>query len=62
MWKEIISDLKQAGWTQARIAQAVGVEQPTVSDLFNGRISQPRWDSGDKLKKLHRRVLKKKSA
>jgi predicted XRE-type DNA-binding protein len=33
---EKVKDLVAAGFTQKGLAEAVGVSQPTISDLFNG--------------------------
>ncbi len=33
---EKVKDLIEAGFTQKELAEAVGVSQPTISDLFTG--------------------------
>ena len=62
MWQQLIRDLKDAGLTQAEIASAIGVTQPTVSDLANGKIKNTSFAIGDKLKKLHARKGRKSEA
>lgn len=62
MWQQLIRDLKDAGLTQDEIASAIGVTQPTISDLANGKIKNPSFVLGDKLKKLHARKTRKAEA
>lgn len=47
--------LKLDGWTQARIADEVGVSQPTVARWIRGQ--DPEGESRDKLRALHTRVI-----
>jgi len=34
--KQLIEDLRSAGWTQAQIADRAGCSQPTISELASG--------------------------
>lgn len=52
-WKKLLSDLDEAGLTQAAIAAHCGVAQSTVSDLGRGATLTPRFDFGQKLIALH---------
>jgi predicted XRE-type DNA-binding protein len=62
MWQQLIRDLRDAGLTQDEIASSIGVTQPTISDLANGKIKNPSFVLGDKLKKLHARKGRKTEA
>jgi len=53
-WAKLISDLQQAGMTQAEIAASVGCSQPHISDIANGRRGkQLTYVVGDGLVRLH---------
>lgn len=53
-WAKLISDLQQAGMTQAEIAASVGCSQPHISDIVNGRRGkQLTYVVGDGLVRLH---------
>lgn len=56
-WKELLKDLSDAGWTQARIAEQCNVGQATVSELARGITTEPRFSLGDRLKRLHAEVV-----
>ncbi len=53
-WKIIISELLSSGLTQAQIAAAAGVKQPTIAGLLAGTQKDMRWSSGEKLRQLHK--------
>lgn len=55
-WKKLISDLQAHGLTQAEIGKKVNAAQPTICDIAHGRITDPRFSVGDRLRSLHRRV------
>lgn len=55
-WTLIISELMQAGTSQAAIAAGCGVAQSTISDLHRGRTRQPNFELGTKLVQLHERL------
>lgn len=61
-WKNLISELTQAGMTQAQIAQRVGVTQSLVSELFTGKAAEPRYGLAMKLIRLHRGLKRRKGA
>jgi len=52
--KHVLSQLQEAGLTQAQIALAIGCTQPTISDLSTGKIGQsrPSYKIVDGLQKL----------
>ena len=53
-WAKLISDLQQAGMTQAEIAASVGCSQPHISDIANGRRGkQLTYVVGAALVRLH---------
>ena len=43
--REIRAKVTDAGWTQIATAQKLGVTQPRVSDLLNGKLSKFSLDS-----------------
>jgi transcriptional regulator with XRE-family HTH domain len=55
-WKKLLEDLKDAGWSQSRIAERCGVAQATVSELARGVTGEPGFGFGDALRKLHTEV------
>lgn len=52
-WNLIISDIKASGMTQEQIAEVIGVSVGTMSELLNGKVTEPKWSRGDALLKLH---------
>lgn len=58
-FKNMISELLVAGLTQASIGKSIGLSQPSVVDLLNGKTKSPRWEVGDSLIRLHKRVMRK---
>jgi len=48
--KYAVETLIARGWTEAAIAEAIGVSQPTVHRVKNGII--PAWDTGSALVEL----------
>jgi transcriptional regulator with XRE-family HTH domain len=52
-WTQIISELKGAGFSQARIAEKCGCGQATISELAMGRTKDPQHSLGQKLLDLH---------
>ncbi|MNY49821.1 hypothetical protein D3C86_1852820 [compost metagenome] len=59
-WKNLISDLQAMGWTQVRIAKAMGDKpQSWVADICKGRYRDLKWSDGERLIKLHRREIRR---
>lgn len=59
-WKHLISDLQAKGWTQVRIAKALGDKpQSWVADICKGRYRDLKWSDGERLIKLHRREMRR---
>lgn len=59
-WKNLISDLQAMGWTQARIAKAMGGKpQSWVADICKGRYRDLKWSDGERLIKLHREEVRR---
>lgn len=52
-WNKIISSIKASGMTQEQIAQDIGVASGTLSDLYNGNITEPKWSKGNELLRLY---------
>ena len=61
-WKKLISDLQAAGMTQAEIGRHANAAQNTICDIAHGRIPDPRYSIGDRLRSLHRKVMAKAKA
>ncbi len=59
-WPKILEDLREAGWTQAEIAERCGVAQPTVSDLQRGESKAPSFTFGVALMALHKKVVRRR--
>lgn len=53
-WNKIVEEIKRTGITQGQIAESIGVAEGTLSELCNGKISEPKWSKGDALLSLHR--------
>lgn len=52
-WTSLIADLRARGWTQAALADRLGCKQPTISDLANGKITNPSYELGARLVEIH---------
>jgi predicted XRE-type DNA-binding protein len=61
-WQKLISDLVSVGMTQAEIGKSVNLSQPTISDIASGRIQDVRWNSGERLRALHKRRMRSAKA
>lgn len=59
-WKQLISDLQSAGFTQVQIAAKCGCSQGTVSDIANGRTTNPSASIGLALVAMHKSKRKAK--
>lgn len=56
-WKNIIAVICDAGYTQAEIADFVGISQPSVCDIANGKTKNPSWLVGNALIRMRRKAL-----
>jgi len=59
MFSEIISDLREIGWTETAIGSIVGANQSTINRLRRGIIPEPFWSLGDALIRLHKKEMRK---
>ena len=57
-FKKLISELNTSGVTQAEISRSIGLSHPSIIDLMEGRTLSVKWVVGDKLIKLHKRVMR----
>lgn len=55
-WKKITHDVLASGLTQVEIAKRIGCSQPTIAMLASGAQRSLRWEYGEKLRLLHKRV------
>ena len=60
-WKLIIQQLLDAGMTQQTIADACATNQSHISGIYRRRCMCPNWDLGERLRKLHERVMRKRN-
>jgi transcriptional regulator with XRE-family HTH domain len=51
-WKSLIAELHKHGFTQPQIAAICGCGQATISDLANGKTTEPRHSLGEDLRRL----------
>ena len=58
-WKTLIQDLLNTGRTQAEIAAKIGISQPAIVDLLQSKTKSVRWEVGNELIKLHKKVMRK---
>ena len=45
-WPDLVNKLMLSGLTQPQLAEAVGCGQSTISDLLNGKTTDPRTSTG----------------
>lgn len=58
MFEQLMLELRDRGWTQAKLKERLAllqieVGQSTLSDLATGRNENPNWKLGDALRTLH---------
>ena len=53
-WSQVLSDLRQRGWTQQLLAVHCGVFQSSISALATGKTADPAFTLGHVLKQLHK--------
>lgn len=58
-WKTIVDELLKRGETYASIGREVGITSANVRMLVVNDGQQPRWPTGDKLIRMHKRLLRK---
>lgn len=52
-WKALLAELKERGWTQLLLAAELGVSQSSISDLSNGKTTNPSYSLGRGLHDLY---------
>ena len=52
MWPKIIQLLQTQGFSQAKLAELVGLDQSTICRLGDGRAPEPRYSAGEALIEL----------
>ena len=58
-WKTTIEDLLQRGYTLASIGREIGTTGAAVRAMMLNPDQQPRWSTGEKLRALHKKVMRK---
>lgn len=61
-WQKLISDLLNAGWSQTAIGREVGKSQAWVSAVLRNAFKDIPWHTGERLRKLHARVCRRKKS
>jgi transcriptional regulator with XRE-family HTH domain len=54
-----VREIRDEGYTLARIAQETGSKTSTISEISTGRTKSPRYDLGREIVLLHERVKRK---
>jgi predicted transcriptional regulator len=52
-WQRLVLDIQGAGLTQTEIAVRTESSQASISDLLRGKVRDPRWSLGERLRALH---------
>jgi transcriptional regulator with XRE-family HTH domain len=52
-WPAILETLRQRGWTQALLAERLGIAQSAVSDLRRGVTVDPKHSTGEAIRALY---------
>ena len=58
-WTNLINDILQRGYTFEAIGREIGVTRGAVQAMMRNEGQQPRWHTGNKLVKLHAKVMRK---
>jgi transcriptional regulator with XRE-family HTH domain len=59
-WKQLLTEIQDLGnLSQSEIGERVGRSQGWVSAALRGNYQDLRWSDGDKILKLHSKVVKK---
>jgi hypothetical protein len=58
-WTNLIDDLLQRGHTFRSISDELGVTPAAVRAMMHNAGQQPRWNTGDRLVSLHKRMMRK---
>lgn len=51
-WPELLEALRKRGWTQALLADRLGIAQSAVSDLRRGATKDPKHSTGESIRAL----------
>lgn len=60
-WSERIAALESAGWSLTGLAREVGISPQALSDVKQGRTSEPRGMAAVRLHALHSALLAQKA-
>lgn len=58
-WQIKLDLLRSEGYTLARIAEETGMSAGAVSDLAQARTAQPKYENGQRLEELYRKVRRR---
>ncbi len=61
-FQELLSDLQEAGYTDAKVAEAAEIDRTMITRLRTGRRQQPTYDVGKAIVDLHKKAMKKRKA
>lgn len=57
MFKDLVTELRECGMTFPQIAKKCGCSTGGIEAIYHGRAKEPRWSTGDKLIRLHKRMM-----
>jgi hypothetical protein len=60
-WQQLVIDLLARGYTLTTLGTTLGMSKGHVHDLKKGRYADVLWERGEKLRKLHTKVMRRKS-
>ena len=61
-WAVLLREMAELPMTQAEIAGAVKLSQPSVSDLLSGKVKTTEFSRGQRIIEAHRAAMRRKSA
>lgn len=61
-WQQRITDLEASGHKLAALAKRVGLSVQALSDIKNGRTTEPKGMAAVRLHDLHTKAMRKRAA
>jgi predicted transcriptional regulator len=61
-WATLLREMAEVPMTQAEIADAVKLSQPSVSDLMSGKVKTTEFSRGQRIIAAHRSAMRRKVA
>ena len=57
MWKELVNDFRNRGWTLQQIGDSCGLHKVSIHDLSTGLTKEPKYEAATKLLKEHKLLM-----